>query len=76
MPAGGTHLETNAGTRMKFSCFEVGISTRGIVGGVRFDALLAALLLAVGGGLLGSLGRGLLGWCFSHDWIVVVVESC
>ena len=38
------------------------------VGGVRFDALLATLLL-VGGGLLGSLGRSLLGWCFSHDGI-------
>jgi len=37
------------------------------VGGVRFDALLGTLLLAVGGGLLGSLGRSLLGWCFSHD---------
>ena len=38
------------------------------VGGVRFDALLGTLLLTVGGGgLLGSLGRSLLGWCFSHD---------
>ncbi len=37
------------------------------VGGVGFDALLAALLLgALGGDLLGSLGRSLLGWCFSH----------
>ena len=39
------------------------------VGGVGFDALLAALLLAaLGGDLLGSLGRSLLGWCFSHGW--------
>jgi len=36
------------------------------VGGVGFDALLAALLLVPGGDLLGSLGRSLLGWCFSH----------
>ena len=35
------------------------------VGGVRFDALLALLLLAIGGGLDG-LGRSLLGGCFSH----------
>ena len=38
------------------------------VGGVGFDALLAALLLALCGDLLGSLGRGLFGWCFSHGW--------
>jgi hypothetical protein len=38
------------------------------VGGVGFDALLAALLLALGGDLLGSLGRSLLRWCFSHGW--------
>ena len=39
------------------------------VGGVGFDALLAALLLgALGGDLLGGLGRSLLGWCFSHGW--------
>jgi hypothetical protein len=38
------------------------------VGGVGFDALLAALLLALSGDLLGSLGRSLLGWCFSHGW--------
>mgnify|MGYP000910228047 CR=1 FL=1 len=39
------------------------------VGGVGFDALLAALLLAaIGGDLLDSLGRSLLGWCFSHGW--------
>ncbi len=36
------------------------------IGGVGFDALLAALLLALGGDLLGSLGRSLLRWCFSH----------
>ena len=35
------------------------------VGGVGFNALLAALLLAVGGGL-GGLGRSLLGGCLSH----------
>ncbi len=38
------------------------------VGGLGFDALLAALLLALGGELRGSLGRSLLGWCFSHGW--------
>ena len=39
------------------------------VGGVGFDALLAALLLAaIGGDFLGSLDRSLLGWCFSHGW--------
>jgi hypothetical protein len=39
------------------------------VGGVGFDALLAALLLAaIGGDLLGSLGRSLLGWSLSHGW--------
>jgi hypothetical protein len=38
------------------------------VGGVGFDALLAALLLSLGGDLRGSLGRSLLGWCFSHGW--------
>ena len=44
------------------------------VGGVRFDALLGTLLLTVGGGgLLGSLGRSLLGWCFSHDGNRVVL---
>ena len=37
------------------------------VGGVGFDTLLAALLLAaLGGNLLGVLGRSLLGWCFCH----------
>jgi hypothetical protein len=35
------------------------------VGAVGFDALLAALLLAVGG-LLGGLGGGLLGRCLGH----------
>ncbi len=37
------------------------------IGRVGFDPLLVLLLLAVGGDLLGSLGRSLLGWCFSHD---------
>jgi hypothetical protein len=37
------------------------------VGGVGFDTLLAVLLLAaLGGNLLGILGRSLLGWCFRH----------
>ena len=36
------------------------------VGGVRFDALLGALLLVAAGGLLGSLGRSLLGGCLCH----------
>jgi hypothetical protein len=36
------------------------------VGTVGFDALLAALLLAVGGSLLGGLGRGLFGGCLGH----------
>ncbi len=31
--------------------------------------LFAALLLAaIGGDLLDSLGRSLLGWCFCHGW--------
>ena len=38
------------------------------VGGVGFDALLAALLLAIGGDFLGGLGRSLLGWSLSHGW--------
>jgi hypothetical protein len=37
------------------------------VGGVGFDMLLASLLLdALGGNLLGVLGRSLLGWRFHH----------
>jgi hypothetical protein len=37
--------------------------------------LLAALLLAaIGGNLLDSLGRSLLGWCFHHGW--KMGESC
>jgi hypothetical protein len=41
------------------------------VGGVGFDALLGALLFAVGG-LLGGFGGGLFGGCFGHgcSWVV------
>ena len=46
------------------------------VSGVGFDALLAALLLALCGGLLGSLGRSRLGWCFSHGWKWARWGSC
>jgi len=45
------------------------------VGRVRLDPLLAALLLAVGRDLLGSLGRSLLGGCFGHGWRLGVVDD-
>ena len=45
------------------------------VGRVRLDPLLAALFLAVGRDLLGSLGRRLLGGCFGHGWIRLVLMN-